>query len=429
MAEPQTYIVGRQNEVQSFSNLLKGKTNHWILNIYGPGGIGKTVVAGKFKALANTEKTPLAFVDGMRPDLTPDRILYEIKDGFSQTEVLAASFSKFEREYQDYLIVQEVLKRSGGIQVLFDTVGNVKDPVGFAQALGTLGKGIQEELRRNLSNRFALERYLRGVEKALTKSLSESLATAIEKHPSPLALLMDTYEELEGLDDWVCRTLIPALPKGVFVVVLGRNALPKVNFDWGEFGKALHTMELPELTEADTKAYLVHYGLRDTIAQEQIYQFTGGYPLLLVLVRHLANEAGGWDKIGALEGSAERDAIATHLLQRILREERVSEVRTFLEKGVVARWFDPETISALLDVSLQEGRVIYDKLSRHSFVERHPYGLKFHDKIRELLLDRLKFTSQAEYQRLVDRLMKYYAEKAGINPADANPEPANDISE
>ena len=142
MVEPQTYIVGRQSEVQSFSNLLKGKTKHWILNIYGPGGIGKTVVAGKFKALANTEKTPLAFVDGMRPDLTPDRILYEIKDGFSQTEVLAASFSKFEREYQDYLIVQEVLKRSGGIQVLFDTVGNVKDPVGFAQALGTLGKGI-----------------------------------------------------------------------------------------------------------------------------------------------------------------------------------------------------------------------------------------------------------------------------------------------
>jgi len=68
----------------------------------------------------------------------------------------------------------------------------------------------------------------------------------------------------------------------------------------------------------------------------------------------------------------------------------------------------------ILEVGLEDARVIYDKLRRHSFVERHPYGLKFHDKIRELLLERLKFTSKSEYDRLTQRLMAYYAEKAGI---------------
>lgn len=38
-------------------------------------------------------------------------------------------------------------------------------------------------------------------------------------------------------------------------------------------------------------------------------------------------------------------------------------------------------MSVILEISLVDARTIYDKLRRHSFVERHPYGLKFHDKI------------------------------------------------
>jgi hypothetical protein len=311
------------------------------------------------------------------------------------------------------LIVQDVLQRGGGVQAMFDVVGNVKDPAGFAQLIASLGQAITESVRRKINNRFALERYLRGVEKVLTSSLSAGLGTAIEKAARPVALIVDTYEELEGLDDWVCRTLIRALPSGVKVVVLGRNALPKVNFDWGEYGEALYAMDLPELPESDAKAYLVHFGLRDPAALDQVYHFTGGYPLLLVLVVHLSREAGGWDKIGALESEADHDRVATKLLERILREERVKEVRAFLEKGVVARWFTPEVVSVVLEVSTDEGRAIYDRLARHSFVERHPYGLKFHDKIRDLLLGRLKF-NKPEYDRIVKRLTDYYAEKAGI---------------
>jgi len=118
--------------------------------------------------------------------------------------------------------------------------------------------------------------------------------------------------------------------------------------------------------------------------------------------------------IGALEASADRDRVATQLLERILREESVAEVRIFLEKGVIARWFDPEIVSVILETNIDDARRIYDKLQRHSFVEPHPYGLKFHDKIRELLLHRLRFTSEDEYNQLTKRLMAYYGRKAGI---------------
>ena len=74
-------------------------------------------------------------------------------------------------------------------------------------------------------------------------------------------------------------------------------------------------------------------------------------------------------------------------------------------------------MSVVLDVSPEEGRAIYDRLQRHSFVERHPFGLKFHDKIRELLLERLKF-NRPVYERITRRLMDYYAEKAGVELQD-----------
>lgn len=423
MPEPQPFIVGRQSEVERFAALVEGRVPHWLLNVYGPGGIGKTVVCNKLVGYARERDLPIATVDGIRPDLTPDRILHAVAESLSETERLAGAFRDFQQAFEEYLIVQEVLQQGGGVQAMFDVVGNVKDPAGLGQILGGLGKGITESLRRTVSNRFALERYLRGVEKSLTANLSEGLSEALEKAGGRLALLVDTYEEMEGLDDWVCRTFVPALPEGIKAVVFGRNALPRVNFDWGEYGDALHVMELPELAEGDAKAYMAHHGLRDPVMLDDVYRFTGGYPLLLVLVVHLSREAGGWQHVGALESAADRDRVATKLLERILREERAREVRDFLEKGVVARWFDPEIVSVVLEISPEEGRAIYDKLGRHSFVERHPYGLKFHDKIRELLLDRLKF-HKPEYERIVKRLMDYYAEKAGIQqPEDEAREP------
>lgn len=416
MTQKASFIVGRQSEVRLFDDLLTGRTGYQLLNIYGPGGIGKTIVAQKLIAHAQAQAYPIASIDGGRPDLTPDRILGLFAADLAASpggEPLADAFGDFNRQFQDYLFVTQVLQQGGGIGSLFDVVGNVKDPAGLASLLGRLGSSLTESVKRTVSNRFALERYLRGAERALTTSFIAGLEGGLADIGRPVALLLDTYEEMEGLDDWICRTLAPGLPDAARVVILGRNDLHRINFDWNDLEGA-HAMPLPELDEVDAKAYLRHFGLKETAALDQVYRFTGGYPLLLVLVRHLAKEAGGWQAVGGLEASADRDYVASKLLERILRHEQVVEVQAFLEKGVIARWFDPETVSVILEINLAEARTIYDKLRRHSFIERHPYGLKFHDKIRELLLERLKFTSQGEYERLSKRLMAYYAEKAGI---------------
>jgi transcriptional regulator with XRE-family HTH domain len=420
MTVQKQYIVGRQAEVQLFDELLTGRADYWLLNIYGPGGIGKSVVCEKLRAHAHSRKVPVAAIDGYYPDLTPDRVLYNFKQTLIEGpfgERLEDAFHDFNSQLRDYFFVNHVMTQGGGLHALFDTFGNIKDPAGFAAILAGLSEIPPESLQRTMHNRFALDRYLRGAERSLTTCFVNTLSAIQEELSSPIVMFMDTYEEMEQLDNWVCRTLVPSLPPGIRLVILGRNQLHHVNFDWREYEDALHTRPLPELSESDAKAYLRYYGLTDPIALQRIYEFTHGYPLLLVLVRLLAREAGGWEKIGTLEQSRDRDFIAAQLLELILREERARQVREFLEKGAVVQWFDPETITIILDVDLNQARTIYDKLQRHSFVERHPFGARLHDKIRELLEERLKFTSKSEYDRLKDKLAAYYAAKAGITPA------------
>ncbi|MCI0396945.1 MAG: hypothetical protein L0322_18670 [Chloroflexi bacterium] len=417
------FIIGRQTEVDQFVALVSGQTPYTWINIYGPGGIGKTVVGQRMQVCAAERRWPVAFIDGIDEGLTPIQILNRVRLGLAANPSLVDTFSRFSQQFENYTVVQEVLQAGGGVNAMFSTTGAPAEPEALSHLLSSLGFPISQEVSRIISNRFSFERYLRAAERELTSSLSSALSTAVDAARQALTILIDTYEEIEGYDDWIYRRLAPALPEGVKVVILGRNALPKVNFDWQELGERLHVMELPELSEPDAKSYLKHYGLQDTVALDQVYRFTGGYPLLLVLAVHLAQEAGGWTHVGSLEYEADRDRVAARLLERILREERVKEVQAFLEKGVLARWFTPEIVSVILEVNAADGRTIYDKLARHSFVERHPFGLKFHDKIRELLLDRLKFSDTAEYERIRQRLSDYYAERAGLN-VGAEPEPA-----
>jgi hypothetical protein len=83
MPSPQSFVVGRQAEVGQFDRLLAGQENYWLLNIYGPGGIGKTVVGHKFEQFAQQQGIPFALVAGGRPDLTPDRLAAPLFSGGS----------------------------------------------------------------------------------------------------------------------------------------------------------------------------------------------------------------------------------------------------------------------------------------------------------------------------------------------------------
>ena len=413
----QPYYIGREDEIAQFAAMLQGMTPYTTFNIFGPGGIGKTVVGLKMQDYAEAQQIPLAFVDGNRQELVPTGILQMSAEALSRDVVLSDAFADFRRQLKKHQLVQKILQLGGGQQQMYALTGGLRDPERFGQIVANLGESVTAELKGLVSNRFSLERYLRGSSQMLTTTFLSCLSGATELKKPPIVILIDTYELIEQYDDWLNQQLAARLPENARLVILGRNALPQISYEWHELGPKLYATQLAELSEPDAKSFLKHHGLADPLARDKVYEFTGGYPLLLVLTVHLARETGGWQAIDHLEHDGDRDRVATRLLERILREERVREVQAFLEKGVVARWFTPETISVLLGVDSQEARTLYQKLAQHSFVERHPHGLKFHDKIRELLRHRLKFAAPSEFRRLNELLRDFYARRLGLPEA------------
>jgi len=195
MTVQKRYIVGRQAEVQLFDELLTGRADYWLLNIYGPGGIGKSVVCEKLRAHAHSRKVPVAAIDGYYPDLTPDRVLYNFKQTLIEGpfgERLEDAFHDFDSQLRDYYFVNDVMTRGGGLHALFDTFGNIKDPAGFAAILAGLSEFPPESLQRTMHNRFALDRYLRGAERSLTTCFVNTLSAIQEEFSSPLVTFMHT---------------------------------------------------------------------------------------------------------------------------------------------------------------------------------------------------------------------------------------------
>ena len=104
--------------MQRFADLMAGRTPQQVLNIYGPGGIGKTVVGERIAAFAQTHGLALALVDGNHPTLTPDRMLFLFSEALVQSragEPLESSLRPFDRLFREYLTVNQILQTGGGV--------------------------------------------------------------------------------------------------------------------------------------------------------------------------------------------------------------------------------------------------------------------------------------------------------------------------
>jgi hypothetical protein len=410
------FVVGRTAELAIFNSQFAVPDVRRVLNIYGPGGIGKSVVFTKMIRHAREGGVLVGAADVSAHGSDPVEILREMAASLAECEP-AEPLQELLGQLEIYDAVSEIVQAGGGVDGMFETVGTVKDQAALRACLDACEVALPEQIREMMRNRFSLERYLRTSGPRLTTMLGDSLGALLSGRRG--ALLLDTYEDVRILDVWVRRSLLPTLPEGMRLVILGRNVLTKQNVDWLDNADTIQPRALPELAEDEAKTYLRHYGLTDPAALDHIYHFTGGYPLLLMLVSQLAEETGGWAAVGEMEHRGDRDLIASRLLERILREERVHEVRDVLEKCAIAAWINPEIIEALLGVTDAEARDLFEKVRRHSFMERHPEGVRLHEKIRDLLIGRLKFTSQSEFDLLEGKLLAYHAAKSsGLSRVD-----------
>jgi hypothetical protein len=401
---PPDYFAGRSAELALLDDFVAGDDT--VCNVFGPGGIGKTELTLAWARQVTANGTLVALHD-LTGGVAPAVLLQDWRRQIGDYEdVSSSAFHTFDTALTEHLLLDEVLASSGGAGVLFDSLGQLKDPTGLAAAVAVAGRAFAARLQRRVANRAALDRYFRSADRILAEAFCEALAYLADSH-RPIVLILDTYEDAGPVDSWICLHLAPRMPAHTGLILTGRNELTRTNFDWQELSSTIFSLPVPELSVVEARAYLEHHGLLDTHARDRVLTLTGGYPLLLMLVCELGRSAGGWDALGELR-ARDRDDLGTQLLERILREERARPLRNLLERGCVSPWLDPGIICEILDVDRITARVLYDQLAQHSFSERHPRGLRLQEKIRDLLVARFAFTDPDGYDSLKQKLGVYF---------------------
>ena len=206
-----------------------------------------------------------------------------------------------------------------------------------------------------------------------------------------LVVLLDTYERLAPLDDWVRTGLLPRLPATALTVVAGQAAPgPAWRADpaWREL---LRVVSLRNLSPNDSRLYLDACGV-DPARHDQLVELAHGHPLGLSLLADVVVRGGE-----AVADPLTPDLVGT-LLRQFLEVVPSGLNRRALEVCALAR----VTTEALLREVLgqEDAHELFALLRELSFVESGPDGVFPHDLARDALEADLRWRDPDGYRRV-----------------------------
>lgn len=210
----------------------------------------------------------------------------------------------------------------------------------------------------------------------------------------PAMLVLDGYEALRGLDDWVRERFVDRLPESLRLVIAGRIA-PGAR--WRADPCWLDAVELPlaDLTLEEAQALLAQRGVA---AEERasIVRSAGGHPLTLVLAAmHQASQRHA--------GDGETELLASSLVESLLREAPSLRHREALECLAVAETLDEGLLAAVLGDEAAAADT-FTWLATLGMVEHASTGLALHDLAKETLVKDLAWRNASRLGRLVEQV-------------------------
>lgn len=239
-----------------------------------------------------------------------------------------------------------------------------------------------------------------------TATPGEFLAEQAQRY----VLLIDTYEMLSPLDNWIREEFLPQLPDNILVVLAGRQPLApgwRIDAGWHNLAR---TLSLCNLSPRESRAYLD----RREVPVEQhraVLDFTHGHPLALSLIADLFWQRHQEDATAASYAPFFQPEQAPDMV-KVLLEHLVQGVpseahRATLEACALLRLTTEELLAEMLDAP--NAHELFQWLRGLSFMEAGLHGIFPHDLAREALLADLRWRNPDHYAELHRRARNYYA--------------------
>lgn len=204
------------------------------------------------------------------------------------------------------------------------------------------------------------------------------LTSVLERWPDGTVLLVDTYELLAPLDDWLRDTLLPQLPAGSLVVIAGRSEPAtawRTHVDWAPLTR-IHALD--NLGPDESRTYLTRCGV-PVQHHDDALAFTRGHPLALSLTADVLTRG---DRLAPSPLDTEPEIVRL-LIEKFVQEVPSREHRLALHACVTARALTEPLLAAALDS--HDVHDLFEWLRHLSFVESGPYGLFPHDLARDVV--------------------------------------------
>ena len=241
-----------------------------------------------------------------------------------------------------------------------------------------------------------------------TADVVEAIAAALtQAELSRYVLFIDTYEQLDALDNWLHQRFIPQLPAQALVVLAGRQP-PATDWQTDAGWQAIiETLPLRNFRPQESQGYLSQRQV--PVAQHaSILAFTHGHPLALSLVADIFAQ-------GQLAGHplSFQPEDSPHLV-KLLLEKFVEQVpstrhRQALEACACVQALSESLLSHLLDQP--DSHALFDWLRELTFIESQSAGLFPHDVVREVLIADMRWRVPDWYALLHARARAYYSDR------------------
>jgi hypothetical protein len=218
----------------------------------------------------------------------------------------------------------------------------------------------------------------------------------------PFVLLIDGYERLTPIDDWIRERLVPRLPVDALTVLAGRTRPGsgwRADPAWRDL---LRVVSLRNLDPDDSRGYLTACGVAPE-RHDAVLALTHGHPLGLSLCADVMARGG---EVG---GDALHPDLVGDLVRGFVDVVPDERQRTVLAACAQARVTTEALLRAVLrsDDGAGEAHELFSWLQELSFIEAGPDGVFPHDLARDVLDADLRWRDAAEYRRIFRQVAGY----------------------
>jgi len=243
--------------------------------------------------------------------------------------------------------------------------------------------------------------FVQSLQHALNLAPAEPLIETLAAKAERQVILIDAFEALASLDDWLRNTFLPQLPDNLLLVLSARlppSVVWRADPGWQT---VIRTWQLRNLGPQESRSYLARRQLPPD-QHQTILDFTHGHPLALSLVADMFAQRGDF----VFRPQSAPDII------KILLEEFVQKVpgpahRAALEACALVRVTTEALLGELL--GMPDVHSLFEWLRGLSIIEAGRTGLFPHDLAREALGADLRWRNRDWYAELHRRARTYYA--------------------